>query len=83
MMIDNETRLKAAIHDLEDGATCAERRKAIPKIVELNDNKAIPALKKARYRGRGGVLGIGESNANYCLRTDAEAAIKFLGGNWK
>ncbi len=78
--IDKETRLKAAIHDLEDGATCADRKEAIPKLVELGDKGAIPALKKARYRGKGGVLGIGESNANSCLRTDAEAAIKALGG---
>src|SRR5262249_37567440 len=58
--VDNETRLKAALHDLENGMSCADRKAAIPTIVDLGDPKAIPALKKARYRGRGGVLGIGE-----------------------
>ena len=37
-------------------------------LVELGDARAVPGLKKARYRGAGGVLGIGESNANACLR---------------
>ena len=77
-VIDRETQLKAAIHDLEDGATCADRKAAIPKLVELGDPRAIPALKRARYRMVGGVLGIGASNSNACLRADAEAAIKAL-----
>ncbi len=80
---DNETLLKAALHDLEKGKTCADRKAAIPKLVELGDKSAIPALKKARYRGRGGLLGIGESNTNACLRKTAEAAIKSLGGTLK
>jgi serine/threonine protein kinase len=82
-LADKETQLKAALHDLETGKTCAARKAAIPKLVDLGDKDAIPALKRARYRGRGGLLGIGEHNANACLRTTAEAAIKSLGGTLK
>jgi serine/threonine protein kinase len=78
--VDRETRLKAALHDLETGKTCADRKAAIPTLVELRDKDAIPALRKARYRGTGGLLGIGESNANACLKSDAEQAIETLGG---
>jgi len=78
--LDHDTRLKAALRDLEAGASCAERKAAIPKLVELGDDRAITPLKKARFRGVGGVLGIGESNSNSCLKADAEAAIKALGG---
>ena len=81
--VDHTTQLKAALHDLDAGKTCAVRKAAIPKLVALGDKSAIPALKKARYRGRGGLLGIGERNANACLRKDAEAAIKSLGGTLK
>jgi serine/threonine-protein kinase len=77
---DVDTRLKAALHDLETGATCADRKKAVAALRELGDARAIPALKRARYRGRGGLLGIGERNANACLKADADAAITALGG---
>jgi len=77
---DTSLQLKALIHDLEKGKTCTDRRKAIAGIVVLGDNAAVPALKRARYRMRGGVLGIGSSNANHCLKADAEAAITSLGG---
>ncbi|MBV8759662.1 MAG: serine/threonine protein kinase [Deltaproteobacteria bacterium] len=77
-MVDKETRFKAALHDLEAGKTCADRKAAIPVLVELGDARAIPDLRRARYRGTGGVLGIGESNANQCLKTDAEKAIQTL-----
>lgn len=78
---DNETRLKAALHDLETGKTCADRKTAIPTLVDIGDDRAIAALKRARFRGRGGVLGIGESNANACLKTEAELAIQKLQAN--
>jgi serine/threonine-protein kinase len=77
---DKELQLKAALHDLESGATCADRKQAVATLRDLGDARAIPALKKARYRGRGGVLGIGESNTNACLAADAKAAIVELGG---
>ena len=66
------------IHDLDTGKTCADRKAAIPTLVEVGGDEAIKALKRARYRGRGGVLGIGESNANACLKTEAELAIQKL-----
>ena len=79
-VIDREKELKALLHDLQTGKTCAERKAAIPKLVALGDERAIDPLRKARYRMVGGVLGIGDSNANHCLKADAEAAIKKLGG---
>jgi hypothetical protein len=78
--VDKATRLKAALHDLENGKTCADRKAAIPTIVQVGDPDAIPVLKKARHRMRGGVLGIGDSNTNACLKADAEAAVTALGG---
>ena len=76
--IDKDKELKALLHDLQMGKSCAERKTAIPKLVELDDPRAIEPLKRARYRMVGGVLGIGDSNANHCLKADAEAAIKAL-----
>ncbi len=81
--VDRGTRLKAALHDLEAAKTCPERKGAIPVLVALDDKAAISALKRARYRMVGGVLGVGADNANACLRADAEAAIKSLGGTVK
>jgi serine/threonine protein kinase len=75
---DPEMQLKAALHDLVNGKTCADRKMAIPRLLALRDARAIPALKSARYRMRGGVLGIGDENTNSCLTRDAEAAIKTL-----
>jgi serine/threonine protein kinase len=81
--IDRENAYKAAVLDLVEGKTCPERKKAVAKLRQLGDARAIPALKKARSRQRGGVLGIGSSNTNGCLRKDAEAAIVALGGSLK
>jgi serine/threonine protein kinase len=78
---DTATRLKAALHDLETGKTCADRKAAIPTLVEIGGDEAIKALRRARYRGRGGVLGIGESNANACLKSEAELGIQRLQGD--
>jgi hypothetical protein len=79
--VDNATRFKAALHDLETGKTCADRKAAIPTLVELGNKDAIPSLKRARYRMRGGVLGIGDSNTNACLKQDAELAVQALSGD--
>ena len=76
--VDPEIELKALLHDLQNGKTCADRKAAIPRIVELGDPAAIPALKAARYRMRGGVAGFNQDNTNACLTRDAEAAIKKL-----
>jgi serine/threonine protein kinase len=78
--IDRDIQLKAALHDLEDGKTCPDRRAAIETIVELHDPRAIPDLKRARYRGTGGVFGVGENNSNSCLIKEADAAIRELAG---
>jgi serine/threonine protein kinase len=76
--VDKEMVLKALLHDLQASKTCAERKAVIPKLVELDDPRAIEPLRKARYRMSGGVLGIGADNLNHCLKSDAEAAIKKL-----
>jgi hypothetical protein len=69
-----DVQLKALLYDLQEGKACPDRRAAIPRLVELDDPRALPALKAARYRLRGS-----QSNTNECLRKDAEAAIKALG----
>ena len=81
--VDRDTQLKALLHDLDTLATCPERKAVIAKLVELGDDGAIKPLKAARYRMRGGVLGFRQSNTNNCLKAEAEAAIKSLGGSLK
>jgi serine/threonine protein kinase len=76
---ERELRLKALIHDLQNGKTCAERRAAIAPLVELGDRRAIEPLRAARHRMQGGIAGVGADNTNACLVRDAEAAIKALG----
>jgi len=81
---DSEAALKALLYDLQSGKTCPDRKAVIPKIVELHDARAIPALKAARFNMHGGVLGVNQDNWNACLKTDAEGvAIKALGGSLK
>jgi eukaryotic-like serine/threonine-protein kinase len=67
-----------AIVTLRDAKTCEERHAAVVLLRSLGDKRAIKHLKRARYRMRGGVLGIGDTNTNSCLREDAEAAIVYL-----
>ncbi len=81
--VDRDTQLKALLHDLDTLATCPERKKIIAKIVDLGDDRAIKPLKVARFRMRGGMLGFRQSNTNNCLKAEAEAAIKSLGGSLK
>jgi serine/threonine protein kinase len=76
--VDNEEKFKAAAYELEKGATCEDRKAAVGKLRELGDARAVPLLKKARYRMRGGVLGVGDNNTNKCLKADAEAAMAAL-----
>jgi len=72
-------QLKAALHELEFGKICAERKVSIGKLVELHDARAIPPLKAAHAR-----LSSGPGGANNtCLKADAERAIKELGGTLK
>jgi serine/threonine-protein kinase len=76
--LDHAAQLKALLHDLELGKTCAERKASIAKLVGLHDAHAVPALKRARARvgGRAG-------NDNACLKVEAAHAIKELGGTLK
>jgi hypothetical protein len=67
---EHDAKLKAALHELQDGTTCPERKKAIAKLVDLRDTNAVPAIKKARAKGK----------ANACLRTAVDQAIKALDG---
>jgi hypothetical protein len=67
---DHDARLNAALHELQAGATCGERKQAIAKLVELRDPKAVAPLRSARGRGKG----------NACLRGEAAAAIRALDG---
>jgi serine/threonine protein kinase len=75
---ERELKLKALIHDLQNGKTCAARKAAIAPLVELGDPRAIEPLRAARYRMQGGVAGVGADNVNACLTREAEAAIKAL-----
>ncbi len=61
--------------DLTGGASCKERREAIPRLRALGDKAAIPALRRARGR-TGGFLNLRAVNA--CLEKDAAEAIEFL-----
>ena len=67
-----------SIQKLTTAKTCAQRREAVTALRRIGDKRAIPHLKKARYRMRGGVVGIGDSNSNACLKTDADQAIEAL-----
>ncbi len=76
-----DAELRELIAALEEGRRCKERRAAVDKLVALGDVRAVPALKKARYRKvRGGFLGLESRNANGCLRRAADAAIAALEG---
>ncbi|MBP9206954.1 MAG: serine/threonine protein kinase [Kofleriaceae bacterium] len=72
---ERELHLKAGLHDLVAGKTCADRLAAVSTLRKLGDKRAVPALRKARFRMRGGLLGLGDENTNGCLRAAAEAAI--------
>ena len=76
--VDRDAAYKAAVHELQTGKTCTDRKAALARLVDLDDPRALAPIKQARYRPHGGVLGIGERNANACLHADADAAIKKL-----
>ncbi len=63
---------------LREGKSCKVRLQAVQQMLALGDKRAIPSLKKARYRMRGGILGVGKKNTNGCLRAQAVQAIKQL-----
>jgi serine/threonine-protein kinase len=64
---ERELKLKALIHDLQNGKPCAARKVVIAPLVELGDPRALEPLRVAR----------GESG-NACLTREADAAIKAL-----
>jgi len=76
---ERELKLKALVYDLQNGETCAERKAAIARLVELGDKRAIGPLRLARFRTQSGA-GSGGDNVNACLTRDADAAIKALSG---
>ena len=68
--LDQDSRLEASLRELREGTTCEDRKQAIAKLVALGQTKAVPALEKARTRGK----------ENACLRAAAGAAIRALHG---
>ncbi len=75
---DGGAKLDELTEQLEKADTCEARREAVIGLRHLGDKRAIKALKKARYRMRGGLAGIGDKNTNACLKKDAEAAFQHL-----
>jgi tetratricopeptide (TPR) repeat protein len=53
--------------DLEQGATCADRQRAVARLRALRDPSAVAALRRAQAR-----------KLNACLRDDAADAIRYL-----
>jgi len=76
---DQVDRLGSYLLDLQQGATCPDRKEAVANLRALGDKKAIPALRKARKRIRteGGVIKR-KVNTNACLRPAAAEAIRYL-----
>lgn len=71
-------RLTSYTLDLRQGRSCADRRDAVAKLRALGDKRAIPELRTAMKRTRVEGLLRRRSNANACLKTDAEEAIRYL-----
>jgi serine/threonine-protein kinase len=69
---DREAQYRQLVRDLDTGKTCADRRTAIAKLVDLADHRAVGALHRATSRSGPGDEG------NGCLKVDAERAIKSL-----
>ncbi len=74
---DRIDRLDSYTLDLKQGETCPDRKEAVANLRALGNKKAIPALRKARHRPRGG-LGKKRVNTNACLRASANEAIRHL-----
>jgi len=75
---DEINMVRSLALDLAQEKTCEERRKALLELEDLGDARSLDAVKKARYRMRGGVLGVGQKNTNRCLKDDAERIVKSL-----
>tara|TARA_R110002096_G_scaffold436021_1_gene665190 strand:- start:52274 stop:53587 length:1314 start_codon:yes stop_codon:yes gene_type:complete len=70
--------LRSLEYQLREGASCEKRLEAVVGLQKLGDKRAVPSLKKARKRMRGGLLGIGKKNTNRCLVKAANKAIATL-----
>jgi serine/threonine-protein kinase len=67
--LDRDAKLKQLLNELQVGKTCVARKATIRKLVELHDARALPPLRRA--------------SANWCLKADADRAIKELSGTHK
>lgn len=74
----DEELYREAVELLFNGESCEDRREAVSDLRGLRDKRAIQPLRRARYRMRGGVLGMGDHNTNKCLKQDAEDTIRYL-----
>ncbi len=61
---ERELRMKAALHDLEDSKSCADKKVAIATLDELADPRSVPSL-RARAK-------------DACVKTEVEALLKKL-----
>jgi hypothetical protein len=67
-LADKIERFDAAVLDLAQAPSCNERRDALLVLRQLKDVRAVPAIKRARWR-RSGFFNTGHPNA--CLEKDA------------
>ena len=70
--------LTSLVEKLKNAEPCEQRLEAVRALAALRNKGAIPELKKARRRMRGGTLGFGQRNTNRCLRKEADWTIKML-----
>jgi tetratricopeptide (TPR) repeat protein len=76
--LDRDGWLASYLLDLAHGRTCDERKKAVAPLRELDDERAVPWLRKARSRTSGGLLGFGAQRVNGCMRKELDEAIAAL-----
>jgi serine/threonine-protein kinase len=79
--LNDNAMLRSYTAQLQEGKTCKIRLEAVTELHRLGDKRAIPVLKKARRRMRGGLLGVGKKNTNKCLVKAAKKAIESLQAN--
>lgn len=74
---DKVDRVRSYALDLEQGKTCDEKRQAVRALAATGDERAIPALRRAR--GGRGVVDRIFGGANACIQKDLAEALKKLG----
>jgi serine/threonine protein kinase len=77
-MLDQVDLVLSYALDLQQLEPCEARHAVVAKLRQLGDPRAIAPLRKALYRRRGGLLGIGARDVNACLRQSALEAIAYL-----